>query len=166
MTRRLSLLSASIAASSALTLCLAAAAQPSRAAEAGVVDVQVLGLRNDRGVLRVALFNSAAAWGDDRGLGRPGNSPGGHALRTLAAPIASGTAKFSFTGLPYGTYALKAFHDEDRSGRFYTGIFGIPKVEVVFSNNVPIRRGAASFAQASFPVNQPYTSLVLRAQRI
>lgn len=131
----------------------------SQAADAGVLNVQVIGLRNDRGVLQVALFNSAASW-DDKGR------TSGQALHTLAAPIESGTAKFSFTGLPYGTYALKAFHDEDRSGKFYTGMFGIPKVDVVFSNNVSIRQGAASFLKASFQVNKPYTSLVLRAQRI
>lgn len=149
-----------LALSTGLALALATSPAPSHAADVGVLNVQVIGLRNDRGVLQVALFNSAASWGDDRSSGSS------HALHTLAAPIESGTATFSFPGLPYGTYALKAFHDEDRSGKFYTGIFGIPKVDVVFSNNVPIRQGAPSFAQASFPVNQPYTSLVLRAQRI
>lgn len=150
----------SLALSTALTLALAASPAPAPAAAVGVLNVQVIGLRHDRGVVRVALFNSATSWDDTKGR------HSGHALQTLAATIESGTARFSFTGLPYGTYALKAFHDEDRSGKLYTGMFGIPKVDVAFSNNVSIRRGAPSFAKASFQVNQPYTSLVLRAQRI
>ena len=161
MASPLSLRSASLAVGAALVLALApASAPPSQASDAGVLNVQVLGLRNDRGVLQVGLFNSATSWEDTQG------HHGGHPLHLVAAPIESGTARFSFTGLPYGTYALRAFHDEDRSGRLYTGMFGIPKVDVVFSNNVPILQGAASFAQASFQVHQPYTSLVLRAQRI
>ena len=150
----------SLALGAALTLALAATPAPSRTAEVGVLSVQVIGLRHDRGVLQVALFNSAATWDDNR------KRSGGHALRTLSAPIASGTARFSFTGLPYGTYALKAFHDEDRIGRLRTGIFGIPKVDLAFSNNVSIRQGPPSFTRSSFQVNRPYTSLVLRAQRI
>lgn len=125
-----------------------------------VVNVQVIGLRNDQGVMKAALFNTASKWNADK------QNNGSGALQRQESAISSGTASFNFSGVPYGTYALKGFHDEDRSGKFYTGMFGIPKVEVVFSNNVPIRGGAASFAKASFEVNQPYVSLVLRAQRI
>lgn len=139
---------------------LPASQPPSRSADAGTVTVQVIGLRNDRGVLKAALFNSASAWAADKA------NAGNGAVQRQDVPISSGTAKVTFSGLPYGTYALKAFHDEDRSGKFYTGMFGIPKVEVAFSNNVPMKQGPSSFAKASFAVNQPYTTLVLRAQRM
>lgn len=140
----------------ALVVPLGSAPPPSHSADVGVLSGQVIGLRNDRGVLRVALFNSASAWA----------APGSAAVQTLEVPIQGGTATFRFSGLPYGTYALKGFQDEDRSGKLYTGLFGIPKVDVVFSNNVPIHQGPASFAKASLQVNQPYTHLVLQAQRL
>ena len=143
-----------------LTLSLAADQKPLRSASAAVVNVQVLGLRNNNGVLKAALFNSAAAWSADKA------NTGAGALQRLDAPIRSGSATLSFAAVPYGTYAIKAFHDEDRSGKFYTGLFGIPKVEVAFSNNAPINKGQPSFDKASVQLNQPYMTLVLRAQRM
>lgn len=131
-----------------------------KAGETGVVTVQIIGLRNDQGVIKAALYDSAEAWSRDRGAGAAG------AVQLQEAPISAGKATLRFSGVPYGRYALRAFHDEDRSGKFYTGLFGIPKVDVIFSNNVPIWQGLAPFAKASFPVNTPLTSLVLRAQRI
>lgn len=119
----------------------------------------MIGLRNDKGVLRGALFNSASAWSADK------SNTGNGAVQRQVVPISGGTATITFNNIPYGTYAFKAFHDEDMSGRFYTGMFGIPKVGVAFSNNVSIRQGPASFGQASFALNQSYTNLVLTAQR-
>ena len=101
----------SLAPGAALTLALAATPAPTVTTDVGVLSVQVIGLRHDRGMLQVALFHSAATWHTNR------ERSGGHTLHNLTAPMASGTARFSFTGVPYGTYALKAFHDEDRSGR-------------------------------------------------
>lgn len=134
--------------------------QPAQAVEVSVVTVQILGLRNDRGVVKAALYDSPEAWSRDRGAGAAG------AVQLQEAPIVAGKATLRFSGVPYGRYALRAFHDEDRSGRFYTGLFGIPKVDVIFSNDVPIWQGLAPFARASFQVRAPHTSLVLRAQRI
>lgn len=151
---------APLALSAALLTPLSAAVPPSRSADAASLNVQVIGLRNDRGVLKLALFNSPAAWAADK------SNTGGGAVQRQDVPIRSGNATVTFSGLPYGTYAVKAFHDEDRSGKFYTGMFGIPKVEVAFSNNVPMKQGPSSFAKASFKLSQPYTTLVLRAQRM
>lgn len=130
------------------------------AGETSVLMVQIIGLRNDRGVIKAALYNSPASWNSDKGPDATG------AVQLQEAPISGGKATLRFTGVPYGRYALRAFHDEDRSGKFYTGLFGIPRVDVIFSNDVPIWQGLAPFAKASFLVNTPLTSLVLRAQRI
>lgn len=149
-----------LALAAALAGGLVADQRPLRSASSAVVSVQVIGLRNNNGVLKAALFNSAAAWSADKA------NTGAGALQRLDATINSGSATLSFAAIPYGTYAIKAFHDEDRSGKFYTGLFGIPKVEVAFSNNAPINKGQPSFEKASVQVNQPYTTLVLLAQRI
>lgn len=154
-----SLLSAVLAASMVLTTAVATTPQ-AQSGSTAVIMVQVFGLRNDKGSLKAALFDSAATWSADK------KNSGAGAIQRQDAPIRMGSAQFSFSGIPYGTYAIKGFHDEDQSGKFYTGMFGIPKVEVVFSNNVPIKGGPASFSKASFQVNQPTVSLVLRAQKI
>lgn len=146
----------------ALALVLPAAGIQGAAQSASTAQlaVQVIGLRNSNGVVRLALFDSASAWAADR------SQLGAGAVQKLQVPIREGSTTASFAAVPYGTYAIKAFHDEDRSGKFYTGLFGVPKVEVAFSNNVPITKGAASFQQAAFAVKQPYVNLVLRAQKI
>lgn len=157
------LLRGSAAGVAAAILLAGSAMKPGPAAQAvdaGEVTVQINGVRNDRGVIRAALYDSPAGWNSDKG---PGASA---AVQLQDAPIRGGTATLRFTGVPYGRYALRAFHDEDRSGRFHTGLFGIPRVDVIFSNDVPIWQGPPSFAKASFPVKAPLTTLVLRAQRI
>lgn len=131
-----------------------------QAGDAGEVTVQIIGVRHDRGVIRAALYDSPASWDSNKGSGAS------IAVQLQEAPISGGKATLRFTGVPYGRYALRAFHDVDRSGKLPTGLFGIPKVDVVFSNDVPIWQGPPSFAKASFLVNTPLTSLVLRAQRI
>ena len=134
--------------------------RPAQSSSTGQLAVQVIGLRNSNGVVRLALFDSASAWAGDRG------QLGAGAVQKQQVPIRAGSAIATFATIPYGTYAVKAFHDEDRSGKFYTGLFGVPKVEVAFSNNVSISKGAASFKQAAFVLKQPYVNLVLRAQKI
>jgi uncharacterized protein (DUF2141 family) len=159
MAKPISALGSVLTVSAVLAAPLAATPK-ARSQSTATITVQVIGLRNDKGVFKAALFDSAAKWAADKG------NTGGGAIQRKESPIVAGTAQFSFSGIPYGTYALKGFHDEDRSGKFYTGMFGIPKVEVAFSNNAPIHGGPASFSKASFQVNQPSTSIVLRAQKI
>ena len=52
--------------------------------------------------------------------------------------------------LDFGTYAIAVIHDENSSKELETGIFGIPKEGVGFSNNPKIIFGPPSFKDASF----------------
>ena len=72
------------------------------------------------------------------------------ALRNGAGRISKGKAVVSFKGLPHGTYAAFAFHDEDGNGRIKTNWIGMPKEGVGASNNARGRMGPPSFKQASF----------------
>ena len=98
------------------------------AQDSGVINVHLTGISNDKGVMRVALFSSPTTY----------NASGGAAetafMKGIAA-IKDKQADYSFANVPAGTYAIKVFHDEDNSGKFYTNVFGIPKVQYGFSNN-------------------------------
>src|SRR5262249_48714227 len=109
----------------ATSLAFLSTAQASFAAPQGNVTVHITGLRNSKGVVRIALFNSADSYTKSKGT--EGNAAG--AFQKAAAPISAQQATYSFDSLPYGDYAVKMFHDEDNSGKFETGLFGIPKVE-------------------------------------
>lgn len=125
----------------ALATTLATAAV---AADIGSVTVAVNGARNDKGVIRIAVYTNKEAYGADKA------NTGNGAVRKEAVPIKGGQGAYTFQDLPYGEYAIKLFHDEDNSGKFYTGTFGIPKVQYGFSNNAKGMMGPASFAKAAF----------------
>ena len=49
--------------------------------------------------------------------------------------ISGKKAKVIFTKIPYGTYAISAFFDENGNGELDYNIFGIPKESAGLSNN-------------------------------
>lgn len=120
------------------------------AADQGKIIVHVKGLKNDKGVVRIALFNSADSY--EKSKSSEDKAEG--AYNKTTAPIASQTASYTFDSVPYGDYAIKMFHDEDNSGKFVTGWFGIPKVEYGFSNNVLGKMGPAPYEKAKFKLDK------------
>ena len=49
--------------------------------------------------------------------------------------ISGKKAKVIFTKIPYGTYAISAFYDENGNGKLDYNILGIPKESAGISNN-------------------------------
>ncbi|MBX9772082.1 MAG: DUF2141 domain-containing protein, partial [Candidatus Obscuribacterales bacterium] len=88
-------------------------------AEQGSLVVHVTGLKNNNGSVRVAMFNSESSYTSDKFTGES-------AFRKEIIPIKNNSAEYTFANLPFGDYAIKLFHDEDNSGKFETGMFGIP----------------------------------------
>lgn len=118
------------------------------AGETGRLVVQIAGLRNDAGVVRVALFNNEGDYKADK------DNVGDHAFKKDAVSIKDKQAVCTFSDVPYGDYVVKFFHDEDNSGKFVTGTFGIPKVEYGFSNNVKGLMGPPSYDKARLSFHQ------------
>lgn len=134
-------------------------AAPVVAADQGTITVHVTGLRNDKGVVRMALFNSAASYTNSRGP--KGNTQG--AFMKGAAPVKTSECTYAFENVPYGEYAIKLFHDEANNGEFETGMFGIPKVEYGFSNNARGKMGPAPYEKAKFNLSQPNMTMEITA---
>jgi uncharacterized protein (DUF2141 family) len=120
-------------------------------ANSGKITVFINGLKNSNGVARIALFNSEGSYADNKS----GPDSAGKAFRKVAAPISANAATCTFEDIPYGEYAVRFFHDEDNSGEFKTGMFGIPKVEYGFSNNAVGKFGPAPYSKAKFSLNAP-----------
>jgi len=125
-------------------------------ADAGSITIHVTDLRNDKGVVRVALFNSKDNYASDKGSGSL-------AYKKDCAPVKGAESTVSFQDVPYGDYAIKLFHDEDNSGKFLTNMVGIPKVEYGFSNNARGAFGPASYDKAKFTFKDQKLDMTIKA---
>ncbi len=131
----------------ALTLILLAGA-----AQAAALTVTVSNCAGDQGCVSVALY--------DIDTMQNFGSGGGY-YQGKHGTIANGTAQVVFSNIPYGTYAVAAFHDLDCSGVIKKNFRGIPEEMYGFSNNYGKR---PDFNQASFLVTGD-TKIAIRLQR-
>jgi uncharacterized protein (DUF2141 family) len=120
----------------AILMCLAAV--PSMAWGASV-QVTVEGVRNDHGRVLVTLCTAADFL-------RP------HCAWKASAPAAAGTVRLRIDGVPPGTYAAQAFHDENANGRLDRNFLGLPEEGMGFSNDAPMVFGPPRFTTAAFAV--------------
>src|SRR5680860_1190954 len=68
--------------------------------------VEVNHLRNDKGVVQFALYNREGSLPDEKYL---------RVYKIARSSIAGNTAKYDFTGLPPGQYAVNILHDENKN---------------------------------------------------
>jgi uncharacterized protein (DUF2141 family) len=125
----------------------------------GTISVEVTGLRSDKGLVRAALFSSKESFDRDRKA-----HDGASAFRRAAVPIESRRALCVFQGVPFGTYAVKLFHDEAGSGRLPVGALGVPKAEYGFSNNARGILSPPGFEKAAFELRAPEIRLAIEAR--
>jgi uncharacterized protein (DUF2141 family) len=133
----------------------AAVAAPAPSAEegtTGTLEIVVSGLDSDRGLLVLALMDSAKAFAGDT-----------HALRSDSVSVENGQASVTFRGLPYGRYAIKAYHDENSNGKLDTNLVGFPKESFGFSNDAMGRFGPPSFEQAQFEIDSETLRIVIHS---
>ena len=113
-------------------------AQRPRASASGQIQVKVVGLRNGRGQVLVALWRSPKNF--------PGTPPAGTATRT--AKIRQGVSESQFDDVTPGNFAITVFHDEDGDTELKTNFIGIPKEGIGFSRNPRVRFGAPDYEDA------------------
>jgi uncharacterized protein (DUF2141 family) len=125
-----------------------------RAEGVGKLVIQVVGFRNDVGLMRIALFGSAKGF------------PGKHqlAVRSGSVPIRNRTVRFELDGVPHGTYAVAVLHDENGDGKMNTNWLGIPKEGGGASRDPRARFGPPSFDDARFQLRGPALAMTIRIQ--
>jgi uncharacterized protein (DUF2141 family) len=108
------------------------------------IHVKVLGIRNSKGTVACALFES------------PDGFPVDYlhsATNIMVIKVRDRQARCDFEDMPKGTYALAVVHDENMNGKLDTNFLGIPTEGYGFSNDATGAIGAPSFSAASFPYN-------------
>lgn len=108
-------------------------------AGASVVEVVVSDVRDDRGHVRVAICP-------------PQEFLKEQCTHNGRAPARAGIVVVRVTGVPPGTYAVQAWHDEKDRGRIERNFLGIPRQGVGFSNDPSFRFGPPLFQDAAFLV--------------
>ncbi len=86
--------------------------------------VKVEGLRNSKGVVQFALYNSNEIFPDEHYK---------NYYRRASAKIVNGTSTITFANLPAGKYAVNILHDENNDGKIKKG-FILPVEGIGFSN--------------------------------
>ena len=116
--------------------------------QTGQLQVTILGLENDKGKVMVGLFASKEDYTSDK-------AP----FKGCSVEIRGGKAECTFAGIPYGTYAIKAFHDKNGNGKLDKNFMGIPNEPYGFSNNVRAEFGPAKWEDAKFTINAKNMSM-------
>ena len=110
--------------------------------------LEISGLRNNKGFVLIAIFNSELGFPDKKEL----------AVKKIRIPAQAGIISYDVNDLVPGTYALALIHDENDNQRLDTGLFGFPKEGFCFSKGAMGTFGPPSFQAASFVHKAPNSS--------
>jgi uncharacterized protein (DUF2141 family) len=110
-----------------------------------------LTVRDDRGQVGCALFNSAKGFPTDSSA----------AVQRKWCAIEKTESACQFEPVPAGTYAVACFHDENKNGKLDKNLLGIPSEGSVASNNAKGSMGPPSFEDAKFSLAAKPTVLRL-----
>lgn len=112
------------------------------------VTIEVKGLKNDQGNVRVAIFKDPASF------------PKGKPFKAqLIAAQESGTVELTFEDVPYGAYAIAVYHDANENGELDTNFMGIPKEAYGFSNDHKPKFSGPDYESAKVEINQAQVKL-------
>ena len=126
----------------ALAASSGSVAAPAHSPPTSDIQIEIGGLRNAHGLVRMCLTRDPKAFPDCKA---PGDL---HvAVHASVKPL-----RYTFRALPAGTYALAAFHDANGNGKLDT-MMGIPREGFAFSRNPAIRARAPRLDETSFENN-------------
>lgn len=105
----------------------------------GTLIVEFVGLKSNNGNVKVALANSIQNYKDHK-----------NPFRGLTISIKQNNATVIMEDIPFGEYAVKAFHDEDANDDLTTNFLGIPVEDYGFSNDARGMFGPPGWDDAKF----------------
>lgn len=108
--------------------------------QTNVVNVDIGGLRDDKGQVVCALYSSSDGFPKD----------GKKAVAQIDSGISNKHAVCEFSGITPGTYAVSVFHDENSNGKLDSNFLGIPREGVGASNGAKGHFGPPKFDAAAF----------------
>ena len=114
----------------------------------GMLKVVIGGMKSEKGDVKVALFNSKESF-----------ERSGTAFRSARAEIKNGRSECEFGDIPFGTYAVKVYHDENGNGKLDKNAMGQPRERYGFSNNARNTFGPPGYDQTKFLFEKADTTI-------
>lgn len=109
--------------------------------------IEVREIEKTEGHLYVAIYNSQETF-----LKKP--------LTAFRVEVKDKVVTIPCQGLPFGTYAISLFQDENGNGKMDTATFGIPTEKFGFSNDAEGVMGPPSYDKCSFTFSEDMTLLI------
>lgn len=116
-------------------------------AAAATLTVTVANIANDKGQIRIAVYDDADSW-----LEAP--------RWEAAKPAAVEPLRFTFE-VPPGTYGVAVLHDVNDNGKMDYRLLRLPKEPYGFSNGAVPRLGPPRFADAAFAVGEDAVAIAI-----
>jgi uncharacterized protein (DUF2141 family) len=105
----------------------------------GTLTILITGIENNKGNIQVGLFNSEDSYKGEK-----------EKYKGAVIKVKNKKVIWILKDISYGTYAIKAFHDENSDNKLNTNFIGIPTEKFGFSNNPSILMGAPSYSKTKF----------------
>lgn len=109
----------------------------------GTLIIGFVGFKSNEGYVKVALANSIQNYKNHK-----------NPFRGLTIGIQQNSATAIMEDIPFGEYAVKAFHDEDANDDLTTNFLGIPIEDYGFSNNARGMFGPPGWDNAKFKLDK------------
>jgi uncharacterized protein (DUF2141 family) len=116
-------------------------------------ELTIEGISEDKGEIRIAVFNSEASYNEKE-----------DPIHAIVLPVNGGTLIWDEEKLPYGDYAIAVYHDRNTNGELDSNILGIPKEAYGFSNNARGRFGPASWKDVHFTISSRTYSMSIQVK--
>lgn len=107
-------------------------------AEGALLKLQVQGIRDDSGSLRVSLYREPESFRKEE-----------RAFKLISQPARKGEVTLAFDDVPPGRYAIMAYHDENNDGKLNLRLGMFPQEGYALSNN-PQVIGPPRFNDSAF----------------
>ena len=118
----------------------------------GNLIVDISGFPSSDGFAMVAVNNSDESY------------QGGEneAIAKMRTKVMGQQAQIIFTNLPYGSYGVSIYHDENANGKLDKNAMGIPKEAYGFSNNAKGFFGKPSYKDVVFQLNSAEMRITIK----
>ena len=120
-----------------------------KAQETSSVTVDVTNIKNDEGVILIALYDSEENWLGKAYMGHVGE-------------IKNGGTKVIFENVPIGIYGVSLFHDENNNGKMDMRFGFIPKEKYACSNQARGSFGPPLWKDAKFQLDKNDKELTIK----
>lgn len=117
----------------------------------GTITVKTEKYRNEKGFAMIALHNTPKTF-----LKKA--AP----FRKERVAIVNGVASATFKDIPFGTYSVAVFHDENDNFDLDANFVGIPKEDYGFSNNARKKYGPPSYKDTLFELSENEKTLTIQ----